>query len=71
MNINDLKPAMSIGEIEWHKYPASDKTLTVDEARIAMYHERSAFGSCVSSITPEGEHRVLVGGQWHRVVNDL
>jgi hypothetical protein len=56
-------------EIEWTKYPVSETTLTSEQARIALNHERATFGSSISQVTPEGESRVLVNGQWHRVVD--
>jgi len=60
---------IQVDEIEWTKYPVSDKTLTSEQARIALADERAIFGSSISQVTPEGESRVLVNGQWHRVVN--
>lgn len=55
-------------EIEWREYPTSEKTLTPDEATVALANEKATFGYCISSITPQGQHRVLVNGQWHNVV---
>ncbi len=54
-------------EIEWTVYPDSGKTMTPDQARIALAHERSVFGSSITQVTPAGVTRVLIGGQWYQV----
>jgi hypothetical protein len=54
-------------EIEWVKYPVSDKTLTVQEAAAALAAEQSTFGYGIWMHTPSGEARVLVGGVWQRI----
>jgi hypothetical protein len=56
-----------LGEIEWKKYPVSERVLTKEQAAHELAMEKSTYGSCISQVTSGGEYRVLIAGQWHRV----
>lgn len=55
-------------KIEWLEYPVSEETLTPEQARIALAHEKATFGSCLSRVTPQGDTQALVNGKWYRIL---